>query len=298
MTVSHVETFVRRQWQSSPQEIVRQSGSNFLKAFFFLSPARRRAIEAIYAFARVLDDAVDEWTEPHAQTVALSFWERELISFGTTGSGSPLMRELAWAVDMFKIPMAPFHDLLRGCRRDITTHRYATFAELEAYCYDVASTVGLMTLPVFGIEDEAAIGPSIALGKALQLTNILRDVYEDSLRDRVYLPLEDCERFGYFPDELREKRYNGNFLELMRFQSARAEAFFIQADRFLKNYSSPTYLSPFVMSKTYYMILQNLKRSQFKVFSKKIGLSRLQKLTLLLEVKFRDMRLLGQRGSL
>jgi phytoene synthase len=276
-----------RQLVSVPQDISRASGSNFARAFFFLKVDERRAIEAVYAFARVLDDAVDEWQDPEDKRRALAFWRGHFAAMEQGAPHGPLLGELAWAIDRFVLPVRPFYELMRGCETDIDKNRYDSFAELEAYCYDVAGTVGLVSLPIFGIYEPQAQGPGIALGKALQLTNILRDVDEDLTRDRVYLPLEDMARFGYTLPELERRTYNEAFYRLMCFEADRASLYFDEAWKFLQNAKNRRYLAPWLMGKTYHAILERLRRRRFQVFGRKEALPRRKKLALAGEALWR-----------
>lgn len=269
---------LERRLGTPAHEIAKKSKSNFIRSFFFLNRTQRRGLEAIYAFARVLDDAVDDWTEAEIAQDALAFWEQEFEKMLAGKGRGPLFSELEWAITAFQLETTPFYDLIRGCRTDIRKHRYQTFAELESYCYDVGASIGLMCLPIFGIRNPAAREPSIALGKALQLTNILRDVYEDYLRDRIYLPLGDFEHFHYSPKLLAEKHYNDNFYQLMAFEAERARCFFQTAHKFLQNQAAAVYLAPCLIGKIYLTLLHQLDHRRYNIFQDKIGLSITQKL--------------------
>jgi len=180
--------------------ITRRSGTNFYYAFRILPLEKRRAIYALYAFCRVVDDCVDEADgegEP-----GLARWLAELARCYAGRPESELGLELAETVARFPIPRACFEDVVAGCRMDLTTRRYATWPELRAYCERVACAVGLASIEIFGYDDPRTRTYAVELGLALQLTNILRDVAADAARDRMYLPLEDLERFGVAEAEL------------------------------------------------------------------------------------------------
>jgi len=176
------------------ERLTRKSGTSFYYAFRLLPLAKRRAIYALYAFCRTVDDCVDE---PDGERAAgLDRWLAEL---GCAYAGRPeteLGRELAEAVARFPIPRGAFEDIVAGCRMDLTTRRYPSFAELRVYCERVASAVGLASIEIFGYREPRTREYAVELGLALQLTNILRDVASDAARDRLYLPLEDLARFG------------------------------------------------------------------------------------------------------
>jgi len=279
-----LQSVLNTELASHPHAICVKSQSNFMRVLFFLNRDQKRALEAVYAFARVLDDAVDEWEAPETQQVALDFWKTHFDNLYADSPKGLLMQELHWAIETFSIPLNPFYELMAGCAADISTHRYDTFLELESYCYAVASTIGLIALPIFGIKDLAAEAPSIALGKALQLTNILRDIYEDFLRGRIYIPREDFDQFAYKPEWLGQKLYTPAFIRLMSYQAEKAELFFKEATSFLDNQTSTVYLPPWVMGRTYHTLLQTLKRRRFEVFQKRVGLSGFHKTMVLLHI--------------
>ncbi len=278
---AQLEAALTRTLYRSPAEISKQSDSTFVRAFFLLPPERRAALEAIYAFARVLDDAVDDWKTPALQTRALSFWEGHFAAMTRGQAEGPVFTQLARALSTFQIPIAPFEALFHGCKTDIEKTRYASFSELEAYCEDVASSIGLMTLPVFGVSGPGVETAAIALGKALQLVNILRDVEEDWQRGRLYLPLEDLTRFGYRPEALSVPEYTPAFRALMAFEAERAQHFF---DAARPHFSPPAHrgaIAPWLMAEHYYSLLQSLKRSRFAVFGHKHSAGRSKRLLLL-----------------
>jgi 15-cis-phytoene synthase len=173
--------------------VTRQSGTNFYYAFRILPEEKRRATYALYAFCRVVDDCVDE--EGGEGEAGLGRWLAELHRAYAGNPETELGRELAETVARFPIPRGCFEDVVAGCRMDLATCRYATFADLRVYCERVASAVGLASIEIFGYDDPRTREYAVELGLALQLTNILRDVAADAARDRLYLPLEDLARF-------------------------------------------------------------------------------------------------------
>lgn len=281
---AHLEQTLKNQSSQHPRDIAKASRSSFLSALFFLNRDQKRALEAVYAFARVLDDAVDDWHTKTEQSEALLFWEEAFEALKKGTLSGLLMQELNWALARFSIPLEPFDALIRGCRTDITQHRYTSFSDLEAYCYDVASTIGLISLPIFEIPLTPTIrDESIALGKALQLTNILRDVHEDFKRGRIYIPLDDFKRFGYTPDDIGKQVYNDAFYALMTFEAERAATFFKQADNFLQRRRQKEYVAPWLMGNTYATLLDTLRKQRFQVFGKKVAVSQRQLCMLLIK---------------
>jgi phytoene synthase len=181
-------------------QVTRRSGTSFYYAFRVLPAEKRRAIYALYAFCRAVDDCVDE--EDGEGGPGLDRWLAEVKRAYAGTPETELGRELAETVARFPIPRASFEDVVAGCRMDLTTRRYATFADLRVYCERVASAVGLATIEVFGYDDPRTREYAVELGLALQLTNILRDIGPDAARDRLYLPLEDLAAFSVTEDEV------------------------------------------------------------------------------------------------
>lgn len=181
--------------KQSPLAIARASGSNFLISFLFLSPGRRRALLAVYAFCRVVDDAVDLDDQASADE-HLGFWERELDAAFAGNPSTPLGYALSRAAERFTIDRSPLEDVCRGVRMDLARTAYETFDELALYMSRVASSVGLACLPIFGADPRRARTYAERLGIALQYTNILRDLVEDGARGRCYLPREVLAKHG------------------------------------------------------------------------------------------------------
>jgi phytoene synthase len=181
-------------------------------------------------------------------------------------------------VRRYRIPLRHFHELLDGTEMDQTTTRYETFDELYKYCYRVASAVGLVVLPVFGYKDEAALAPAEACGIAFQLTNILRDVKEDAQMGRIYLPLEDLRRFGVSENDIMDSRATPQFLELMKFEAARACGFYDRARPLLGMIDADSRGTLAVMITIYGGILSKIVKSNYAVFDRRIRLSTAEKL--------------------
>ena len=181
-------------------QVTRKSGTSFYYAFRLLPAAKRRAIFALYSFCRVVDDCVDE--EGGEGEPGLARWLAEVYRGYAGKPETDLGRDLAKALFEFPIPRSCFEEIVAGCRMDLTTRRYATWADLRVYCERVASAVGLASIEIFGYRNRKTREYAVELGVALQLTNILRDVAADALRGRLYLPLEDLARFGVSESEI------------------------------------------------------------------------------------------------
>ena len=261
------------------KKIVKGSGSNFYYAFFFLSKRKRRAIYAIYAFSRVIDDIVDEEPEMAAKERLLAFWRDEIDRCYEGSSEHPLTKELNYAVTTFGIPKEYMVDHLNGIMQDMVQTRYATFEDLVHYCYRVASIVGLICLKIFEVEDNGENHTAaVNLGLAFQTTNILRDVASDSERDRIYIPKEDLLRFHLTEDDILQKRYTDEFVKLMDFEWERANDFFNKALTGFDKKAARKLLPAMVMADIYYKILMEIRERHYNVFEEKIRVPNKEKL--------------------
>lgn len=211
------------------REVTRVHSKTFYLSSLFLAPEKRRAVWAVYAFCRVADDIVDRLAPAPERLAALDAWEAELRGCFAGDPADPIFVALADAAARYAIPLEPALDLLRGARTDVTVRRYETYEQVREYCYLVASTVGLLTTPILGARNPDALAYGVALGHAMQMTNILRDVGEDARLDRIYLPLEDLRRFGYSEERLAAGVVDAAFVALMRFQIERVRALYRQA---------------------------------------------------------------------
>ncbi len=212
------------------REITRTASKTFYLASLFLGPDKRRAVWAIYAFCRTADDLVDRISPPAERLLALDRLEHRFRAATAGRADDPIFIAYADAARRFGIPAEPALALLRGARMDVTIRRYATYDELCEYCYLVASTVGLLVSPILGYACAEALDYGVMLGRAMQLTNILRDVGEDALMGRIYLPAEDLERFGYAEGHVFEQVVDERFVALMRFQIERVRTLYAQAE--------------------------------------------------------------------
>ena len=263
---------------SQATAITRGSNTSFYYSFSLLPKEKREAIHAVYAFCRYTDDIVDEDGDDRAKRVRLRRWRMELGRSLRGTSTFPLLNQLSAVARRFNIPVEHFYDLFRGMELDLTKRRYRTFEELYQYCYLVASTVGLMCRKIFGYRNETTRDYAVNLGIALQLTNILRDLKDDARRGRIYLPLEDLRRFGYTEDDLLHFRYTPQFVELMRFEVDRARTYFDRAQMALRDEDKRFFFAARVMWSIYAHLLNQIERSAYNVFDRRISLSRALKL--------------------
>lgn len=260
-------------------EVTRRSSSNFYYAFMLLPLERRRALHAVYAFCRFVDDIADDESirEP---AVLLQRWREELDRVYAGTPTRAISRALTDAIGRFAIPREYFDDFISGMEMDLSRKRYATFEELRLYCYRAASVVGLMCIEVFGYSNPAAKVYAENLGIAFQLTNILRDVKEDAGRGRIYLPLEDLERFGVTEDEILRGVYNDAFVGLMEFEAIRAREYYEAAERALPNEDRSTLLTAEAMRLIYGSLLRLIVSSNYRVLDRRLSLSAPRKLYL------------------
>ena len=261
--------------------------TNFYYSFLFLPRGKRRAIEAVYAFARRGDDIVDNGLEPAEAARQIADY-RQAVEACYAGQAraveDPELAQLAESVREFKIPRQPFEDLILGLEMDLRSVQYETFDDLSLYCYRVASTIGLIAIEIFGYKDPRARDYAVNLGKALQLVNILRDVQSDARRGRVYLPREDLQHFGVRPAELLSGAYGDPFIELMQFECDRARHFFAVARQFLPAHDRRPMIAAEIMGAIYWRLLGRIQNRSYNVFGKRVRLSAAEKLWTALSV--------------
>jgi 15-cis-phytoene synthase len=259
--------------------ITRQASSNFYYAFMLLPLERRRALYAVYAFCRFVDDIADDdsITDPAAM---LARWRDELDNVFAGTPTRPVSRALAENTARFNIPRRYFEEVIDGVEMDLSQRRYETFDELSLYCRRVASAVGLICIEIFGYSNPASRLYAEKLGLAFQLTNIIRDVREDAGRGRIYLPLEDLRRFGVTESELLDGVYNDRFRALMAFEASRARGFYREAADALPSEDRPSMLSAEAMRLIYSALLEQIVRSEYRVLDRRHRLSTPRKLYL------------------
>lgn len=245
--------------------------TNFYYSFLVLPAEKRKAITAVWDFCRAVDDAVDEHTETEKlkscrEEVARLYDGRE----PATAQG----RELAPYIEAFHLPRSAFEDLIDGVAMDFEQHRYETFESLRQYCLRVASAVGLICVEIFGYRDVHTRDYAIDLGIALQLTNIIRDVREDLQRGRLYVPLEDMNRFECSEEDLRAGAVTDNIRALLRFECDRAKAFYRKADEALPALDARRLVAARIMAAIYFELLKSIERRGYDVFTRVIRVPR------------------------
>jgi len=265
--------------------ITRKSASNLALAFVLLPKAKREGMTALYAFCREVDDVADDESAPVEQRRrALAAW-REDIARACSGE-RPQFRvnqELQPIITAHKLPFALFDELIRGVEMDLDIKRYKTFRQLEEYCYRVASVVGLLSIEIFGYQNPACREYADHLGKALQLTNILRDVRADAERGRIYLPADELARFQVCPDEILRFEDSQRFRQLAAGVAERARHFYQLARQTLPREDRRSMAAAELMGSVYWRLLRKLESRQFNVLGPNpTRLSKVQKLLLIL----------------
>ena len=258
--------------------LTRKSRSNFFYAFLCLPKPKREALYAVYAFCRIVDDAVDVGQDRAAQRKELERWRAEIAQVFEGSPEHPAAQRLQEAVKIFPIPRAALEEIIAGVEMDLERSAYATFEDLYPYCYRVASAVGLCCIEIFGYTDVRAREYAVTLGVALQLTNIVRDVQPDALAGRVYLPQEDLERFAVTADDLAAGRYTPAFVRLMEYQAARARAYYERAWAALPRADQHTLFAAEIMGRTYFALLETIERRRFRVFGRRVSVPTPRKL--------------------
>jgi phytoene synthase len=268
----------------TPDEYCQQkaaaSGSSFYYSFLFLPPERRRAITALYAFCREVDDVVDECTEPQLAHAKLAWWRAEVANLFAGNPQHPVTRALAPALRPFGIAAERLNEIIAGMEMDLTQTRYLDFAALERYCYHVAGAVGLLAAGIFGYRDAHTLEYARQLGTGFQLTNIIRDVGEDARKDRIYLPAEDLRRHGVSAADILARRHSDAFVALMREQARRAEWFYARAMETLPAVDRRAQLPGLIMAAIYRALLKEIERDGFNVLSQRVSLTPMRKLWL------------------
>jgi len=266
------------------QTITQKSASNLALAFVLLPKAQRDAMSVLYAFCREVDDVADEDQVPvEKRREQLAAWREDVRR--ATENGMPqfaVNRELQPVARQFHLPFSLFDELIQGCEMDLQIKRYESYEQLELYCYRVASVVGLLSIGIFGYRNPASRDYAIYLGKALQLTNILRDVRTDAERGRIYLPQSELARFKVTEQEILNFEYSDRFRALAESVASRARKFYQLARETLPAEDRRSMVAAELMGSVYWRLLRKLERQQFNVFGPKpTRLSKGQKLLLI-----------------
>ena len=266
----------------TPDEYCQQkaaaSGSSFYYSFLFLPAERRRAITALYAYCREVDDVVDETSETQLAAAKLAWWRAEVANLFAGNPQHPVTKALSPFLKSFSISKEHLGEIIDGMEMDLTQTRYLDWPGLERYCHRVAGVVGLLAAGIFGYRDPRTLEYARELGIAFQLTNIIRDVGEDARKNRVYLPIEDLKRFGVPAADILNARETPQFGKLMEFQTQRARGHYEKAFSALPASDRKAQRPGLVMAAIYRTLLDEIERDGFRVLSRKTSLTPLRKL--------------------
>ncbi len=265
------------------QEKTAASGSSFYYSFKFLPHDKRRAITALYAFCREVDDVVDECSDANVARTALAWWRVEVAAIYSGKPQHPVTQALVPIVKQFNLPQEHLLEIIDGMEMDLQHHSYADFKALQLYCYRVASVVGLLAAEIFGYSDRKTLKYAHDLGIAFQLTNIIRDVGEDARRGRIYLPQDELQRFGVSSRDILESRETPEFQQLMQFQIERAQRYYQQALAQLPEVDRKAQRTGLIMAAIYRTTLEEVAASGCHVLRERVSLPTLRKLWLALK---------------
>jgi len=265
---------------------VNQSHSSFRLSFLLLKKERRLALNALYAFCREVDDIVDEINDPQLARQQLDVWRHEIGSLYQGQPDHPISIALLPAIQNYQLSQNHFLAIIDGMEMDLEQQRYATFDELYHYCYRAAGVVGLLTARICGYRDPHTEEYAEALGIALQLTNILRDVGEDLARDRIYIPQDELTRFELSDTTLGDPQKSSQQIALFESQKARAESYYQKAMASLPASDCGPQLSGLVMGAIYHALLKQIAAEDYPVLSKRVRLSSMKKLWIVIKYLF------------
>lgn len=262
------------------QDKAAKSGSSFYYSFLFLPEQQRKAITALYAFCREVDDIVDSNIDTAIKQTKLQWWRNEISALFNAQAQHPVTRALMPAIEQFNLPQEQFEEIIDGMEMDLHNSRYDSFKDLSLYCHRVASVVGLLAAEIFGYRDRKTQKYAHDLGMAFQLTNILRDVYEDARRNRIYLPQDELQQFKVSDSDIIQGETSDNFVELMKLQVQRAQGFYDKAITELPEADRYSQRAGLVMARIYQSILNEIVNDGYRVLQHRIKLTPLRKLWL------------------
>lgn len=267
------------------QEKAAASGSSFYYAFLFLPPQRRAAITAFYAFCREVDDVVDEVSDPAIARTKLAWWRAQVTQAFDGRPTHPVMQALMPCVPRFGLEEDHLQSVIRGCQMDLEQTRYLDFPNLQRYCHLVAGVVGEVAARIFGQSQDGTTAYAHKLGQAMQLTNIIRDVGEDAMRGRIYLPVSELQQFDVKAHEILQRKHSDRFIALMQFQAQRAHALYDEALALLPPEDRRAQKPGLMMASIYRTLLREIEDEDFKVLNQRISLTPVRKLWLAWKVQ-------------
>jgi len=262
------------------QQKTAQSGSSFYYSFLFLPPERRRAITALYAFCREVDDTVDECTDESIARIKLAWWRKEIANMYEGQQTHPVTQALQPHLAPYNLQQQHLQAIIDGMEMDLNQTRYLDYTALSKYCWHVASVVGILSASIFGATKPETLQYAEKLGHAFQLTNIIRDVGEDARKGRIYLPVNELQQFNVTAADLLNARHTENFEKLMAFQAARAQKVYDEAFALLPKEDRRAQRPGLMMSAIYRTLLTEVQADGFHVLTQRISLTPIRKLWL------------------
>ena len=259
------------------QQKAAASGSSFYYSFLFLPRERRRAITALYAFCREVDDVVDEASEMQIAAAKLAWWRAEIASLYAGNPQHPVTRALAPFIEKYSLAREHLGEIINGMEMDLTQTRYLDWPGLERYCHRVAGVVGLLAAAIFGYREARTLEYARDLGIAFQLTNIMRDVGEDARKNRIYLPMDELKRFEVPAADILNARQTPQFRALMEFQDRRARSYYDRALAALPAADRRAQRPGLIMAAIYKALLEEIAREGFRVLAQRTSLTPLRK---------------------
>ncbi|TWI68968.1 farnesyl-diphosphate farnesyltransferase [Pseudoduganella lurida] len=262
------------------QQKAAQSGSSFYYSFLFLPPERRRAITALYAFCREVDDTVDECTDESLARIKLTWWRTEVAAMYEGKPNHPVTQALKPHLAVYGLQQEHMQAVIDGMEMDLNQTRYLDYAGMSKYCWHVAGVVGILSASIFGVTRPETLRYAEKLGHAFQLTNIIRDVGEDARKGRIYLPVNELQQFGVTAADLLNARHTDNFTKLMAFQTARAQQAYDEAFALLPKEDRRAQRPGLIMAAIYRTLLDEIERDGYHVLTQRISLTPIRKLWL------------------
>ena len=270
------------------QDKTAKSGSSFYYSFLFLPKTKRLAITALYAFCREVDDIADAEMDNKIKLVKLEWWRSEIESLFAGSTNHPVTKALVSPIKNFNLEKEYFLEIINGMEMDLKEVRIANFEELNLYCYRVAGVVGLLSATIFGYKDPQTLEYAKKLGLALQLTNIIRDVYEDSLRNRLYLPIDELKKFGVTEAQIFNRENTEAFHKLISFHAERAHKCYRDAFDALPIQDRYNQKTGAIMAAIYENTLNEMESDQLQVLQHKIVIPPLRKIIIALKTFFKE----------
>lgn len=268
----------------SPDEYCQQkaaeSGSSFYYSFLFLPTERRRAITALYAFCREVDDVVDESTDDMVARSKLTWWRKEIQAMLANTPTHPVTRALLPHLTTYQLEGAHLMAVIDGMEMDLNQTRYLDFPALQKYCWHVAGVVGILSASIFGISNPQTKVFAEKLGLAFQMTNIIRDVGEDARKGRIYLPVNELQQFKVTAADILNARHSPEFEALMQFQYERAQKLYDEALALLPAEDRRAQRTGLIMAAIYRTLLSEIQHDGFHVLNQRISLTPIRKLWL------------------